>query len=1439
MSAGVKSYLRSGTPKSMTREEQIAILRKIVAHQKNLSVHELRNIATQIGMAEFKCLRWFNKHGITLVRQGNYISKNRAKPDPNFGFASLSVASNKISKSIKANLSRQRHTFFWKLPYHKQIALLKRTEGMTTTSVQVAQELADSLKLPLEKVKVWMKHRRRKQIWFRTNPKLTPEKMTLLRAEYNKNDNIDEDQALILSHLFSIPPKTVLHYFSNRRARLKYIQTKDNNGTQIPKSEAKEPEFIVQTKKIERVQMNNKKSRFFYPEQLTLLFEEFKRNPSPSSEKYNTLAETTGLKTLQIMSWFSKLRLRLNASTFESLSIAMKADWEPFQVKEFERIYQECKYLSDEKAQKLGDKFEISKKSVMHWFTRRRLYELYNHQHGKIDDGSSADLNADGSAEFGMFEELATASETDEKLRKRPKFFPSLTSAKNVKLLKEYNNKMRWDDIPKIAREMNVPESTVCTWFKNKTYKDSNHRKRKIIEGNQLKETKNESGSKGLGNQRKPVGRFSLEQLRILERKFAENDRIMKDEATELAKSSNFGGNITAAHIQNWYMNKRFRIRMMAKKEEMQPKTIFVSEQQKTGKETFDFQPVAKTAGPSQKSLLQNNILFIEYKKSQNLNASRLKDLSKKVRLNSDQIRRWFMNVNKRVSKKNIEDVAQILKHSLSVSQIKRLCHEYMKYRYCSYQRLELLAEQLKITRGIVQNWFINARYYELLTGDKFKLDFESAQESDVEHETTDIDDVSAQLKLGLTWPQIQELKKEFRKDENMTQQRAKELATVLKIRSDKIKNWFKNRKTLVSQNRENGISEPEDDTIDDEPGQNSDSVLDKMMSCGRSISVLIPKISQIESTKSKKYHKLPLQQDTLYEAFKQSPELTPVRLAQLCSRVHLTDKQITRWFSWMRKKLSSMSGEKLLESYRNRNLTPEQVNMLEAEFKCHPYIDQENRDELAHKLGLNRGTIKMWFANRRYFDIISHFNGGTKNFDYKVDKLSDDDQFEISVEIETESVNGRSESDTSAHLFELSDPLELDKSSDSDVPFQPVITSIVSVGKKTDIDDETVDIDSEYELIPPSIDVTAVKQEPFSDISIHEDSEEDLSNRAIEIVDNTDCTIIIPEPSDNTEYSHYIEPLNENLELTESKVNSVFWYACSNPSPQSSIANVQLSKTDKVVLEAIFENNPEPDLNKIHEIAQQLWVSDQTVYWWFVQKRFSLKIRSKENAAADFLKNSSAEDMNSTEIVDKDNDPKCTEVEFVALNEDELNQSAFVDESSLIQINGESVSDIEIMNSDGGVATSIGITPEKNPLSEEDHAVVLKHDLSKKRKVLSAHQRAILLQEFKKSPFVSTSKSHTLAADLGMSVNSVDQWFTRRRRTLETSANVDDIENENTAIEDLTSTQLTSLETEYSLDQRLTKVRLSRLVQTLHLRKRTILLWFRNRKEKDENEVV
>lgn len=1433
MSAGVKSYLRSGTPKSMTREEQIAILHKIVAHQKNLSIHELRNIAAQIGMAEFKCLHWFNKHGINLVRQGNYISQNRAKPDPNFGFASLSIASNKIPKSIKANLTRQRHAFFWKLPYHKQIALLKRTEGMTTTSVQVAQELAHSLKLPLEKVKVWMKHRRRKQIWFRTNPKLTPEKMTLLRAEYNKNDNIDEDQALILSQLFSIPPKTVLHYYSSRRARLKYIQTKDNYGTQIPKSESKEPEFIVRTKKTERVQMSNKKSRFFSPEQLTLLFEEFKRNPSPSSERYNALAETTGLRTLQIMSWFSKLRLRLNASTFQSLSIAMKAGWEPFQVKEFERIYQEYKYLSDEKAQKLSDKFEISKKSVMHWFTHRRLYELYNHQHGKVDDGSSADLNAHGSVDFRTFEESATASETDEEPRKRPKFFASLNSTKN-----DYDNKMIGGDIPKIAREMNVPENTVCTWFKNETYKDSNHRKRKIIERNQLKETKNESGFKRVGNQKKPVGRFSLEQLRILERKFAENDRIMKDEATELAKSSNFGSNITAAHIQNWYMNKRFRIRMMAKNKEMQPNTIFMSEQQKSEKKTFDFQPVAKTAGPSQKSLLQNNILFIEYKKSHNLNASRLKDLSKKVRLNSDQIRRWFLNVNKRISKKKIEDVVQILKHSLSVSQIKRLCHEYVKYRYCSYQRLELLAEQLKITKGIVQNWFINARYYELLTGNKFKLDFESAQESDMEHETTDMDDVSAQLKLGLTWPQIQELKKEFRKDENMTQQRAKALATVLKIHKDKIKNWFKNRKTLVSQNRENGISEPEDDTIEDEPGQNSDSDVDKMMGCSRSISVLIPKMSQLESTKSIKYHKLPLQQDILYEAFKQSPELTPMRLAQLSSRVHLTDKQITRWFSWMRKKLSSIPGEKLLEKYRNRNLTPEQVNMLEAEFKCHPYIDQENRDELAQKLGLNRGTIKMWFANRRYFDIISHFNGGAKNFNYKVDKLTDDDQFEISVDIETESMNGQSESDTSAHLLELSDPLELDKSSDSDVPFQPVITSIVSVGKKTDIDDEIVDIDNEYELHPPNIDVTAVKQEPISDISIHEDSEEDLSNSAIEIVDNTDCTIIIPEPCGNTEYSHYIEPLNENLELTKSKVNSVFWYACSNPSPQSSIANVQLSKTDKVVLEAIFENNPEPDLNKIHEIAQQLWMSDQTVYWWFVQKRFSLKSQSKENAAVEFSKNSPTEDMNSSEIIDKDNEPKCTEVEFVALNEDELNQSAFVDESSLIQINGEYVSDVEIINSDGGVATSIDSTPEKNPLSEEDHSVVLKHDLSKKKN-LSAHQRAILFQEFERSPFVSTSKSCTLAADLGMSVKSVDQWFTRRRRSLETSANVDDIENENTAVEDLTSAQLTSLEIEYSLDQRLTKVRLARLVQTLHLRKRTILLWFKNRKGKDENLVV
>lgn len=120
--------------------------------------------------------------------------------------------------------------------------------------------------------------------------------------------------------------------------------------------------------------------------------------------------------------------------------------------------------------------------------------------------------------------------------------------------------------------------------------------------------------------------------------------------------------------------------------------------------------------------------------------------------------------------------------------------------------------------------------------------------------------------------------------------------------------------------------------------------------------------------------HRYPFKEyqlDIMFQAFKRCPNLNASTANQLSLQSDVPKEKIYTWFQRMRSSLAKIPSSVLLSSYRDQNLTPEQVEVLESEFRIRSYINETQLNLLADLLNVEKGVIKKWFLSRRCYDIV------------------------------------------------------------------------------------------------------------------------------------------------------------------------------------------------------------------------------------------------------------------------------------------------------------------------------------------------------------------------------------------------------------------------------------------------------------------------------------
>ncbi len=970
---------------------------------------------------------------------------------------------------------------------------------------------------------------------------------------------------------------------------------------------------------------------------------------------------------------------------------------EPSQIAELEKWYRKSPCISREVARKLGEQIGQPKKSVAVWFSHRRLFEIFRLRgEGKnvapqlqylvdiLDAAGSVQLQ-DHRTDLHSNGDNVSEESSSVICGQQPSFFDRLDHVTRVRLLKACKN-FKPARVPKLAAELNLPEAKLRRWFR-------------------LRMNNNAKFS------------FNIHQTIRMEEAFGKNDRINKDEAIALAQK--LGGNITSGKVINWFSNARSRRKtaMALASTEATPVVeppLLARESTPSEQPAPDALLMPETASgeqtdPHNRPILTNwhkNALFEEFKKSPFLTVSRTEQLAARLQLEHTQIRNYFKPLRRQILK-SPESLEKAITAHRTPQQLKLLIAEYKKNRYIVGTKLQLLSKQVGIVRSHLLGWFRAARLYELTTGEKFAA-------ASVSKPSASADQVSAVQKRSgygkpgrLTMPKVRVLKKEFEQNAELTDERAYKLFKRLRVRKEMILRWFMKEREkagmVTTRNEEDGIKEePESDGYSD-PG--SPPVL---VAYSTSSKMEPPKPTKLRRSSEPK---LPMREDVLYEAFKESPHLSSSRLLELSQKLELDSREISRWFATMRRKLTTVSAETLLESYRNRKLTEEQANTLEQEFVRHPYIGDEDREKLSAKLGITKGSIKKWFDSRRCYEIVFHAH-----------RMK-------------ETTNDVSESD-----------------------FNPIITfcSTFSGGNEvedsvngTKTDEKPLKEERVEEVDP--LQIFDVKDEFFEFEEKPLTEEQDADEFKVEVDENSLIfPELLPEVGD-VEKSRRIVPLNDGFIPAECSVNDLFRIV----SPENKgNDNGVISPEAEMALEAEYATKPQPRLPEIYQLSSDLQLSPQCVYWWYMTKRYVTKISQKGDQEADVdpeVDITDQENNNSTNVDDPKSNMDFNDMTPLSeLKEETFKEGTEGEEDTSITSLGELESPGE-----GSATTSNedGIAGGSN---------VKRCD--QKFKGLTILQKRILTEEFKKCPYVSNIQARIMAEDLGLSVKKIDWFFAKKR---------------------------------------------------------------------------
>lgn len=255
--------------------------------------------------------------------------------------------------------ARRRRQFFYRLPVHKQLTLLKRLNTLDLNRTKMIKELARELNVCDNKLIGWISVMRNRSSVSRLS-KLSMEVNGVLNDEFDLSEELSEDRARILGYVLNTKVPVIREWFERMRFSRKAVRPSG-----VPKkSPAGQDNAMVLTQR-------------FTAKQYQILMAHFKQSTTLLDEEVSKLATRTGLQSAQVHLWFEIQKLQMRTSTMNKLLQNLSSNLCTTQLVELEKQFRKSVAISSSEATSLSDALNVKPSSVLLWFKRRRIYELH------------------------------------------------------------------------------------------------------------------------------------------------------------------------------------------------------------------------------------------------------------------------------------------------------------------------------------------------------------------------------------------------------------------------------------------------------------------------------------------------------------------------------------------------------------------------------------------------------------------------------------------------------------------------------------------------------------------------------------------------------------------------------------------------------------------------------------------------------------------------------------------------------------------------------------------------------------------------------------------------------------------------------------------------------------------------------------------------------
>ena len=410
-----------------------------------------------------------------------------------------------------------------------------------------------------------------------TNSKLFPLQIVELEKEYLANKYLDERETYDLAQKLNLKVEQVNVWFKNRRKN---------------KSDSENSNLVNLEIKVETDQFFNHVDVDYsdYQKQ-ELLEKEYQANKYLDQNEISDLAQKFNMNESDVTKWFKNRRNPTFQSTSDHFEVKTEdlnlykdthqIDYSNFEKQEMlEKEYQANKYLEENEISDLANKLGMNDSEVTVWFKDRRTQKVSNN-----------------------FDFSKAIEKTSPQKRKR-KEYSELQKQEMLEEEYQMNKYLDENEISDLAKKLEMPESEVTMWFKN----------RRALPSDIDLENKNDSSSP-----KKRIRRdFSEFQKQELENEFETNKYVDQNDISNLAERLE----IEESRVKQWFINRRNRQKMSENNGEYSP-------DKRKRKDFSDF---------------QKQELEKEYESNKYLDQEETSELAKKLNLDESKITTWFKN---------------------------------------------------------------------------------------------------------------------------------------------------------------------------------------------------------------------------------------------------------------------------------------------------------------------------------------------------------------------------------------------------------------------------------------------------------------------------------------------------------------------------------------------------------------------------------------------------------------------------------------------------------------------------------------------------------------------------------------------------------------------------------------------------------------------------